>query len=311
MNYIKKTPFPKNINPEQFAKLKSMGNISEISLNSKVNHLPTIQPLSGENYVLLSTGEVKQFENHADNRTDNIRNLQKTFRELSDIINANVYPENVDNCRFITLTYAKNMNNPEQLYIDFSSFNKRFKRYINKMGYKYEYIVVLEAQQRGAFHLHCIYIFDKKAPFIENKALADLWGKGFVNIRSLNKNIDNIGRYLTSYLTDIPVDEKLELSPDVLGGDIKNLNGKRIVKGARLKMIPAGTRIYRCSRGIKKPEISFMPYGEAINLVKEQGFTKVNEYAAEISDIDREFTTQFIKETFKKHINKERTIKNE
>lgn len=306
MRYTKKIPFPNNINTNQIAKLKSMGNIKEISLNSRVNHLATIQPLSGKNYILLSTGEVKQFENHADNRTENIRNLQKTFHELADLINANVYPSNADNCRFITLTYAENMRIPEQLYHDFANFNKRFKRYMIKMEYKYEYIVVLEAQQRGAFHLHCIYIFDKRAPYIQNDVLAKIWGKGFVNVRSLNRSIDNIGRYLTAYLSDMLVDENSELSPDILGGEIKEMNGKRIVKGARLKMIPVGTRIYRYSRGIKKPIITFMPYGEAIKYVEEKGFTKVGEYAAEIRDIDRDFKTQHTKETFKQYINTDR-----
>lgn len=283
-----------------------MGNVIEITMNSSSNHLATIQPISSDNFIVLSTGEVKCFENHAENRTDNIRNLQKTFRNLSDLINANVYPSNAANCRFITLTYAENMTDPERLYQDFTNFNKRFKYRMLKLNYRYEYIVVLEAQQRGAFHLHCIFIFNKKAPFLDNTELAKTWGLGFVDIRSLDQNVDNIGCYLTSYLTDMPVDENSELSSDVLGGDIKNLNGKRIVKGARLKMIPAGTRIYRCSRGIKKPIITFMPYGEALDYAKEQGFTKVGEFAAEIKDIDRDFKTQYTKETFKYYINPER-----
>ena len=283
-----------------------MGNVIEITMNSSSNHLATIQPISCDNFIVLSTGEVKCFENHAENRTDNIRNLQKTFRNLSDLINANVYPSNVANCRFVTLTYAENMTDSERLYHDFTKFNKRFKYCMQKLNYRYEYIVVLEAQQRGAFHLHCIFIFNKKAPFLDNAELAKTWGLGFVNIRSLDQNVDNIGCYLTSYLTDMPVNENSELSSDVLGGDIKNLNGKRIVKGARLKMIPAGTRIYRCSRGIKKPIITFMPYGEALDYAKEQGFTKVGEFAAEIKDIDRDFKTQYTKETFKYYINPER-----
>lgn len=283
-----------------------MGNVIEITMNSSSNHLATIQPISSDNFIVLSTGEVKCFENHAENRTDNLRNLQKTFRNLSDLINANVYPSNAANCRFITLTYAENMTDPERLYHDFTNFNKRFKYRMLKLNYRYEYIVVLEAQQRGAFHLHCIFIFNKKAPFLDNTELAKTWGLGFVDIRSLDQNVDNIGCYLTSYLTDMPVDENSELSSDVLGGDIKNLNGKRIVKGARLKMIPAGTRIYRCSRGIKKPIITFMPYGEALDYAKEQGFTKVGEFAAEIKDIDRDFKTQYTKETFKHYINPER-----
>ena len=52
--------------------------------------------------------------------------------------------------------------------------------------------------------------------------------------------------YLTAYLTDLDLNE-----------DMERLTGKKvakaIVKGARLKLYPKGVRIYRCSRGIKRP----------------------------------------------------------
>lgn len=54
--------------------------------------------------------------------------------------------------------------------------------------------------------------------------------------------------YLTAYLTDLDISEDLE---KILG---KKVN-KAIIKGARLKLYPKGLRIYRCSRGIKRPTI--------------------------------------------------------
>ena len=65
---------------------------------------------------------------------------------------------------------------------------------------------------------------------------------GFVSIKSIDTNIDNIGKYLTAYLTDFPIDNDLEVSPEIVGGEIKEIsvmgNSKKIIKGARLKNAP-------------------------------------------------------------------------
>ncbi len=309
MSIIKrKIDVPDKIDSHMIATLKNMGNIQEISITDSRNHGATICPLSKNNFVVLSTGELKQVQRHALDRTENLRNLEKSMHQLADLINSNITSDNAECCRFLTFTYRENMQNPEQLYNDFKNFNKRFKRYIAKKNYHYEYIVTVEAQGRGAFHLHGIFIFDKKAPFIENKTLADMWGLGFVSIKSIDKSIDNIGKYLTAYLTDLPVDENTSISAEITGGEVKEINdngeSKKIIKGARLKMLPVGIRIYRYSRGIKKPIISKLTYGEAIDYITKQGFTKVNEYAVEISDDERDFKSKYVKQTFKKHINK-------
>ena len=209
MSVIKrKIDVPDEIDTHIIVTVKSMGNIREISMSDSRNNRATIVPLSKDNFVVVSTGEVKSVQHHALDRTDNLRNLEKTMRNLSDLINTNVTPDNTDCCRFITFTYKENMQNSEQLYNDFKNFNKRFKRYMAKLGYRYEYIITIEAQERGAFHLHGIFIFNRKAPFIENKIIANMWGFGFVSVKSVDKNIDNIGKYLTAYLTDLPIDYK-------------------------------------------------------------------------------------------------------
>lgn len=294
------------IDAERKVSLKSIGNIKEISLSDRMNSGATIMPISKEEYVLLSTGEIKQVVHHAEDRTENLRNLEKTMRGLSDLINANISHENADCCRFITFTYRENMTDAEKLYTDFKNFNKRFKRHIEKTGHHYEYIITIEAQERGAFHLHGIFIFDKKAPFIDSSELASIWGKGFVSVKAMDKKIDDIGRYLTAYLADLPVEGE-EISAEITGGSIKEVNAKgkakRIIKGARLKLLPVGIRIYRYSKGIKKPVVEKMSYGEAAEILSKEGYSKVSEYAVEISDAERDFKTKFIKQIFKKHIN--------
>ena len=302
----RKIDVPECIDSRQSVSLKYLGNKREISISERHSAGATIMPISKDEYVLLSTGEVKQFENHATDRTENIRNLEKTMRNLSDLINANISPNNAECCRFITLTYKENQNSSKCLYRDFSNFNKRFKRRMEQLGHSYDYIVSVEAQGRGAFHLHCIFIFARKAPYIENSVLAEMWGLGFVSIQALNTNIDDIGKYLTAYLADLPADDT-NFAAELAGGQVKEVDvagkNKRIIKGARLKLLPAGIRIYRYSKGIRKPLVKEMAFCEALQELSDDGYSKVGEYALEIQDVERDFKTRYIKKTYKKHIN--------
>lgn len=311
----KKIEVPEHIDPNCIVTLKTLGNIEELCIANRQNSSATIVPISKEEYIVVSTGEIKNVEKHATNRTENIRNLEKSMRKLSDLINANITTDTYDKCRFITLTYGKNECDPAKVYLDFRNFNKRFKRYISKQGLEYQYIVTIEAQGRGALHLHDIIIFSKNPPFIDNNILCELWGHGFTSIKALKNKPDNLGKYLTSYLSNLPIEDATEITTNILGGNIKetNINGepKRIIKGARLKLLPAGVRLYRCSKGIKKPLVMTTTYGQATNELLKNGFSKVDEYAIEICDTERDFKTRYIKQTYKKYINTERSDINE
>ena len=263
---IKKTKIdvPKYIDDRRPVSLKSMGNIKQITILDRQNSGATIKPISAHEYMVVSTGEVRKIVYHAHDRTGNIRSLEKTMRNLRDLINTNVTPSNIQQVRFITLTYRENMRDTEKLYTDFRDFNKRLRRYVKKeYELSYEYIVCVEAQGRGAFHLHMIAIFPHIPPFIENEKLSKLWSHGFVSIKSLNGNIDNIGAYLTAYLSDLDIESGIPLTSDLLQGELREVlteqgNNKHIIKGARLKLLPVGLNIYRYSRGIQKPVIEKM-----------------------------------------------------
>ncbi len=305
----RKIEVPDYIDSKRPVSVKIMGNIKQINISDKLNKGATILPISKEEYMVKSTGEIKQVTHHARDRTQNLRNLEKTMKNLRDLINTNVTPYNTKRIRFITLTYKENMRDKEKLYTDFKNFNKRFKRYVEKTyNITYEYIVCIEAQGRGAFHIHMITIFSKAPPFIDSTKLAQTWGYGFVNIRALNGNIDNIGAYLTAYLSDLDIEGSTQLTPELLKGDIEEIiteegKSKHVIKGARLKLLPVGINLYRCSRGIKKPQIIKLSYEDAQKEMEDTGYKKVYESAIKISDTNREFTSTYICMTFKKHIN--------
>lgn len=261
--------------PDTKVRLKYMGNVLEVRQTARESRI-RIQKLSKDEYVNLETGEICTFE-HGEKRTDNIANVRQSLRRLTEIINTNI--DDVSKVRWITLTYKENMTDPKRLYNDFRKFNQRLKYYLekNKLG-KSEYIVSMEVQARGAWHAHLLLIFEEQAPFIPNETLRNLWGHGFVKITSLN-NVDNIGLYLTAYLSDMEVSE-VENTRDLAKSKIKRFEdideegkSKAIVKGARLRMYPVGFNIYRTSKGIKMPVTEDCTWKEAQEVIGDARLT--------------------------------------
>lgn len=284
---------PKKI-PNLPVKVTEMGNVIEIQYMSRRNGKQTIQMLpGGEQYVICATGEVKDVEHHQ-TRANNKKGLYKTFANARAVINANV--TDVSHVRWITLTYAENMTDPQRLYKDFEKFNKKFQYYCKKKEYgKAEYIVMMEPQERGAWHAHLLYIWDKKAPFIPNNELAEIWGHGFTKTKKLD-NVDNVGAYLTAYLGDMALDEcdaKKYVGMDLKIAEIENDDGKKekkfFIKGARLRLYPANFNMLRCSRGIKRPTIEMMSQYEANK--KVSGATKTFEKTVKLKDPESDFET--------------------
>jgi len=273
---VKVEKLAENIRPQKGSnvQVKMTGNITEIRYMS-IQPSAKIQKLDKDRYVMLETGEIKEF-NHTEKRIENKTNIKQSIKRLRDLINTNV--TNAKNCLWITLTYAENMQDKDRLYNDFRKFNMKLKYYIKaKHLPKYEYIVCAEPQKRGAWHFHLLLIFDEAAPFIHNDILAKTWGHGFTKTTAL-KNVDNIGAYLSAYLADIELTETdMHNLKNIKNNDLKTIthNGesKAIIKGARLKLYPTGFRLYRTSRGIKQPIIENCTNYKAMKKVQNSTMT--------------------------------------
>lgn len=291
-------------NPSVAVKVTEMGNVIEVQYMSRRNCKQTIQMLQGgEQFVICSTGEVKDIEHH-NTRKDNKKGLYKTFANARAVINANVI--DVSKVRWCTLTYAENMTDPKRLYEDFRKFNMRFQTYCKTHGYsKPEYIVMMEPQGRGAWHAHLLYIWqDMKAPYISNQDFREMWGHGFVRIKKLD-NVDNVGAYLTAYLGDMEIDEigiEKAVGKQCKVVEVEDADGKKvkkaIVKGARLDLYPANFNMLRCSRGVKRPVAEMMSQDEANK--KVSGATKTFESAIKLTDHDNDFEAFIIKAQYNK-----------
>lgn len=270
-------------------RVKEMGNIVEVMYSDKKNNQIVIKKINENEYIDLRTGEIKQFQK-IDNRACDMNSVRQSLGKLRDLLNTNI--TDVSKCRWVTLTYKENMTDTKKLYEDFKKFNMRM-RY---KGYKYEYIVAMEPQGRGAWHAHLVMIFDDTAPYIDNKLMAEIWGHGFTVTKKL-EDVDNVGAYLTAYLGDMDMDDYKNLSEDekntmkIYGLKEVNINGstekKSVLKGARLHMYPPKFNLYRCSRGIKKPIITYETEREAQK--KISAGTLTFEKTIEISDSDSQF----------------------
>lgn len=276
-------------------KVSEQGNVIEISRLEHRNLECPILKLSADEYVIASegTGEIHEIE-HGTSRADAAKTVRQSFRNLRAIINTNA--QEPKKMRWITLTYAENMTDTTRLYEDFRRFWQRFKR--RKWGKGAEYITVAEPQGRGAWHLHLLVLYPnrKRAPFIPNAELRECWRFGFVDVKAV-KNVDNIGAYLSAYVTNIDVTN----DPD--NRDYADLvevmsdgTEKRYIKGARLNLYPAGMNIYRCSRGIKKPVERWVSEPEAIEIIADATKTFERTYGFETDG----FCQTVIKEFYNK-----------
>lgn len=262
---ITKIENPISILDSSIVRLKECGNVTEIMYSEKRSKGGYITKLDKDHYCDNRTGEVFDFK-HLENRAQDLSNVAKSLAQGRDLLNTNI--TDVSFCRWVTLTYAENMTDPAKLAFDFKNFNKRCRSIFGN----YDYITAAEPQARGAWHLHCVFIFEQKAPYMENKIVADCWKQGFVTVKRLD-DVDNVGAYLTAYLGDMELLEaqqaNIYVNPnkELKTVDYEDENGnkqtKRYVKGARLKMYPPGFHIFRWSKGIKKPAVSLTSYKQA------------------------------------------------
>ena len=300
--------------PDDKIKLTTMGNVYEVLRMDRINKKSCILVLDKDFYIDLRTGEKKEFEHH-ENRACDRNELRKTMRRLRGIINANC--SDVSRCRWITFTYQENMTDTERLYSDCRKLIKTVRYHLGH----FEYIHVVEPQGRGAWHIHALWIFDDKAPFIDSAWLRNVWGNGFVTVKKL-EDVDNVGAYLTAYLCDCEIEdytryvfEKNHLSlPDDISVITSQFSGddilvkeveqdgkkvsKRFVKGGRMYMYPPNFNLYRASRGIQKPIEEYMTYENAQKKIGSAQPTFST--AIQLSDDVSGFENVIIKEYYNK-----------
>lgn len=241
-------------------KLIRSGHIYELTYRQiDSDKLSEYRRYDKDHILHVPTGELISID-HSQTKDDSIKSVKQTVARLRRLVNANFYGEK--NELFITLTYAENMTDHKRLYYDFRKFMMKLKyHYYNS---DFLYIAAAEPQERGAWHMH-VLLKDLRAErlFIPHEHLAELWSHGFVFIQRI-QDVDNVGAYLSAYLTNIK-------------------DGEKTKKGARLRLYPCGMRIYRASRNCVRPESWYEKY-EDVMIYHVRGAEKTYESAYEIHD---------------------------
>lgn len=289
-------------------KVLECGNVTEVTALSWIPKA-TIQRLDKDHYIVISEdAKVERLEDtiihtykHNEKKIDNVHSVRQSIARMRRVINTNcVNPAFV---RWVTLTYAENMQDLKRLYDDYKKFNMRLRYYFDKEydGLKYEYIAVPEPQERGAWHLHVIMIFDRVPPYISNnEVIYKTWGHGFTSFQAVD-NCDNLGAYLSAYLSDLPVDVRDGYQDNT----IVDKQGKKYIKGGRLTLYPQNMKLYRISKGIKQPkEIKITSDRTYSEYIRDKG-AKTYEYTSVVENDERDLYIQ------KQFYNKKRSKSNE
>lgn len=142
--------------------------------------------------------------------------LNRARRDIRRIINSNINMYANLTSKFVTFTFAENIQDLKIANIEWKKFIKRLKYYLNK---DIKYLTVVEFQERGAVHYHSIFF---NIPYISSNVLGRIWGNGYIKVNKID-NVDNVGAYICKYLTKQTSD--------------------------RLK----GKKSYFCSKGLYKP----------------------------------------------------------
>lgn len=254
---------------KEIVTVTQMNNIIEVQHMEKMNTQPNIKKLNKDEYVDLKTGEIKEF-NHFENRKDSYNSLRQTFKKLRYLINNNFSGKK--NELWVTLTYRgdEQTKDIKKVSKDYDNFRGRFDTRF-KSETSVDMLKILEPHASGNWHLHVLIKFnDVKSMYIHSSEMAKLWGHGFAKVNSL-KDVDNIGAYLSAYLSD------LELTNDTISLAlkedreiaIKQVDGeeKKFIKGGRLHMYPPGANIFSKSKGILYPDRKKTTYKNAKKIV--------------------------------------------
>ena len=203
--------------------------------------------------------------------------MRRSFREMRGIINTNFkgkYGEG--NETLITLTYHENMQDPQRLYYDLQKFMLKLKYHVGNI----KYVTAVEPQGRGAWHAHILCQQLEPGELVDKKLIAQLWQHGIIiDVENL-RECDNVGAYLTAYLSNTPEDAQAN------GAKV----GKAVKKGNRLHMYPRGMHVYRASRNCEKPvKLKIAPISDEMRAI----YTVASErYSASVDVFAEDINTE-------------------
>lgn len=134
-------------------------------------------------------------------------NLARVRNEIRRLVEAN-YTRYGYEPVFLTFTFAENVREVAAANKQFRAFIKRLNRAYRK---RFLYLAVVEFQQRGAVHYHCIFFnmpIELERAERATRAIAKLWGNGFIDIERV-RSAKRVAPYVCKYLNKAVLDPRL------------------------------------------------------------------------------------------------------
>jgi len=138
-----------------------------------------------------------------------VDSLVRTKQNIYRIVHANVYKHGDYKPIFATLTYSKEQSDLRQARLEYKYFMFKLSEYL---GYRIQYICIPEIQKEreekfgvGVWHFHMVLF---NLPYVPISTFKEMWSFGSVDLQ-VAKKIDDIGAYLSKYLTKDTYDHRM------------------------------------------------------------------------------------------------------
>lgn len=196
------------------------------SCSNGANKRGTVKRLGGNRYMVASTGEIKTYKAQT---TEEQRKagMARKLAALRALLRVNMQSRKD---LFVSLTYAEMQTDSVKMQEDVERCMRRLRR-----KHTFDYIIVPEYQGNGRWHVHVIIIGDNI--YISHDELAKAWGRGNVHVSRV-RDANKVTQYLGA-----------------------NCKQKQIMRND----YPKNMRLYRCSRGIKRPDAKIVNGEELVN----------------------------------------------
>lgn len=139
----------------------------------------------------------EQADKDKDNRARSVRRAKAGLRRNSK----NFFHNNNGQVRFLTLTFADNVTDRDKALQYFKRFKRRLDRYFPELYNEFQYIAVMERQERGAWHFHLLVNI-----YLPAEVWSKLWGVGFIKVnkcRSLKHSVCYMAKYMDKAFNDV------------------------------------------------------------------------------------------------------------
>lgn len=218
--------------------------IQDIKWNK--NGFRSIERLNRKEYMVVSTGEVKEYQFREEKGENGLR---RSMKKLNQILKNNF--AGAGNELFITLTAEKDVT-------DFLEMKAKFQQWWRKMKREYkdlEFVAILEKHtERDSWHIHTmVKAIEHKRLYIPNNKIEKIWGYGFTKTSRITS---------TPTANDIKEDYKMAYKDKITEkfGIDKVIN--YMCKSKTKEQIPICERCYYKSKGIKMPIPQKIRYDE-------------------------------------------------